>query len=162
MLILTGPTAAGKNTVGFLLAKQRQRCAVIDFGAIRGMFVQPHRKPWEGKEGKDQKLLGVKLICMLAEGFAMAGWDVIILDVLTDETVVIYRQLLGRFGLRIVQLLPTFSELERRLDERSPHWPRDQFANVYQQQCAYEHYDLRIDNTTLSPSQVAKLCADLV
>ncbi len=45
MLILSGPTAAGKNTVGRVLAQRRRRCAVVDFDAVRAMFVQPHRAP---------------------------------------------------------------------------------------------------------------------
>jgi tRNA A37 N6-isopentenylltransferase MiaA len=48
MLIITGPTAAGKNTVALLLAKRRERCAVVDFDLVRWMFVRPHRPPWAG------------------------------------------------------------------------------------------------------------------
>ncbi len=58
MLILSGPTAAGKNTVGRVLAQRRRRCAVVDFDAVRAMFVQPHRAPWQGTEGRAQHLLG--------------------------------------------------------------------------------------------------------
>ncbi|HSH79595.1 MAG TPA: hypothetical protein VLA19_13810 [Herpetosiphonaceae bacterium] len=68
MLILTGPTAAGKNTVGTLLAKQRERCAVVDFDSVRAMFVHPHRASWQGAEGKAQHLHGTHLVCLLAEG----------------------------------------------------------------------------------------------
>ena len=52
ILILTGPTAAGKNTVGKLIAYQRERCAMVDFDLVRTMFVQPHLPPWMGEEGK--------------------------------------------------------------------------------------------------------------
>ncbi len=86
MLILSGPTAAGKNTVGRVLAQRRLRCAVVDFDAVRAMFVQPPRVPWQGAEGRVQHLLGLQLVSGLAAEFAAAGWEVIILDGLTMET----------------------------------------------------------------------------
>ncbi len=162
MLILTGPTAAGKNSVAKLLAQQRERCAVIDFDVVRHMFVNPHRAPWQGDEGKAQQLLGVQLVSSLAEGFAGAGWKVIIVDVLSDETIDQYQRLLNRFNPRIVQLLPSFAELKRRFVERDPCLTDDEFKMVYEQQCAFTQYDLRIDNTALSAEQVAEQTFDLV
>ena len=162
MLILTGPTAAGKNTVGTLLAKRRERCAVVDFDAVRAMFVQPHRAPWQGAEGKAQHLLGTQLVCLLAERFARAGWDVIILDVVTAETAVLYRHLLDPFKPTIVQLLPAFAELQRRFYQRGPVLTDDELAQVYAEQQAFPHYDIRIDNTHWSPNEVAEQIVDLV
>ncbi|MDP9314912.1 MAG: hypothetical protein M3R24_29260 [Chloroflexota bacterium] len=155
MLILTGPTAAGKNTIGHMLAHQRPRCAVVDFDLVRAMFVQPHRAPWQGQEGRQQHLLGVDLVSQLAHGFAMAGWDVIILDVLTDEITHQYRTRLAPFTCTIVQLLPTFAEVKRRFDERGPVLTDAELVMVYEQQVAYAQYDYRLDNTVLSPAQVA-------
>ena len=162
MLILTGPTAAGKNTVGTLLAKQRDRCAVVDFDAVRAMFVQPHRAPWQGTEGKAQHLLGVHLVCLLAEQFAQAGWEVIILDVLTEESARLYRHRLDPFKPTIVQLLPAFAELHRRFSQRGPVLTEDELAHVYEEQCAFTQYDVRLDTTRLSPSSVVQHIVDLV
>lgn len=55
ILILTGPPAAGKSTLGPLIAKQRRRCAVIDVDWVRAMLVQPHIAPWLGEEGMAQQ-----------------------------------------------------------------------------------------------------------
>ncbi len=162
MIILTGPTAAGKNTVGTLVAKQRERCAVVDFDAVRAMFVQPHRAPWQGEEGHAQQLLGVQHVCALAERFALAGWEVIILDVVSEETAALYRQLLQRFAPKIVQLLPDFPELRRRFDQRGPVLTDDELVLVYKEQSAFTQYDTRIDNTSLPPDAVAKQIIDLV
>lgn len=162
MLILTGPTAAGKNTVGTLLAKQRERCAVVDFDAVRAMFVQPHCPPWEGEEGKAQLLLGTHLVCLLAERFARAGWEVIILDVVTEETAPLYRQLLAEFKPTIVQLLPAWPELQRRFYRRGPVLTDAQLARVYAEQCAFTQYDVRIDNTGFSPDNVVEQIANMV
>ena len=155
MLILSGPTAAGKNTVGRVLAQRRLRCAVVDFDAVRAMFVQPHHAPWQGSEGRAQQLLGVQLVSRLAGEFASAGWDVIILDVLTMETAAIYRHILQPFAPRIVQLLPSFAELELRFHNRGPCLTADEFTAVYRQQQQFTAYDQRIDNSTLSLDAVA-------
>jgi hypothetical protein len=60
-----------------------------------------------------------------------------------------------RFHLRVVQLLPTFSELARRFHERGPVLTQDELRMVYEEQGKYTQYDLRIDNTRLGPQEVA-------
>ena len=162
MLIITGPTAAGKNTVAMLLAKQRERCAVVDFDLVRSMFVQPHQPPWAGEEGKAQQILGAHQVCALAERFVAAGWEVIILDVLSGTTAEIYHRLLGQFSPKTVQLLPTYSELRRRFHERGAVLTEDELKMVYEEQTTYTKYDLRIDNTSMEPQEVAKQLAPLL
>jgi hypothetical protein len=162
MLIITGPTAAGKNTVATLLAKQRERCAVVDFDLVRSMFVQPHHPPWAGEEGEAQHILGVQQVCSLAERFAEAGWEVIILDVLSDTSSEIYRRLLGRFFPRTVQLLPAYAELRRRFHARGAVLTEDELKAVYERQVTFTKYDLRIDNTCMGPREVASQVAPLL
>ncbi len=162
MLIISGPTASGKNTVGHILALQRERCAVVDFDLVRKMFVKPHQPPWAGEEGKGQQFLGVKQVCSLAENFGKAGWEVIILDVLSTETVKIYWQLLSQNNLRIVQLLPTFEELNQRFYQRGACLTDNELKMVYDQQSDYTNYDLRIDNTFINPDEVTKLISHLL
>jgi adenylylsulfate kinase-like enzyme len=155
ILILSGPTAAGKNTVGHLVAKQHARCAVIDFDAVRAMFVQPHRAPWEGEEGRAQQQLGIRHVCHIAQGFVTAGWPTIILDVLTDETAALYRQQLPQLSFKVVQLLPCFAEVKRRFDERGPCLTDNELVQVYAGQEAFRAYDLRLDNTVLPVEDAA-------
>jgi hypothetical protein len=162
MLLLTGPTAAGKNTVGFQLAKRQLRCAVVDFDAVRAMFVQPHHAPWQGEEGKAQQLLGVRHVCQLARGFSNAGWKVIVLDVVSDETAPIYREELKFFNLQIIQLLPKFNELERRFNERGPVLTKEELKAVYQGQIDLKNCDKRIDNTHLSVTTTVEQIAAYV
>ncbi len=162
MLIISGPTASGKNTVGHLLALQRERCAVVDFDLVRKMFVKPHQPPWAGEEGKAQQFLGVKQVCSLAENFSEAGWEVIILDVLSLETVKIYRHLLYQNNLKIVQLLPTFEELNQRFYQRGACLTDDELKMVYEEQSEYTDYDLKIDNTFISPDKVTKMISHLL
>ncbi len=160
MLLLTGPTAAGKNTVALQLAKQQKRCAVVDFDAVRAMFVQPHHAPWQGEEGKAQQFLGVQHVCQLARGFSNAGWKVVILDVVSNETAPIYRSELN--NLKIVQLLPEFKELERRFNERGPVLTKEELMDVYRGQVKLKYYDARVDNTYLSPSGTVKTIAEYI
>lgn len=62
MLLLTGPTAAGKNTIGQLLSKYYSHCAIVDFDVINQMFAHPHYAPWQGEKGRQQKQLGIDLL----------------------------------------------------------------------------------------------------
>jgi broad-specificity NMP kinase len=85
ILILTGPPGCGKNTVSALLAQRRSQCAVIDVDAVRQMLVQPHKAPWDGDEGIVQAKLGVENACLLARQFVQAGFDGVILDVISCD-----------------------------------------------------------------------------
>ena len=162
MLILTGPTAAGKNTVGRLLACQRERCAVVDFDLVRAMFVQPHHPPWMGEEGKSQQMLGVRQVCNLAKSFARAGWEVIILDVLSNETAQLYKHLLRNVNLNVVQLLPALSEQKSKIYNRGARLTNDELMMIYEEQSSFVSYDLRIDNTDIAPVKVAENIASLL
>lgn len=155
MLILTGPTAAGKNTVAHILAQKRERCAVVDFDSVRKMFVEPHRPPWAGEEGRRQQMLAVEMASSLAAKFAQNGWEVVILDVLEDHTVSVYKDLLKQFSPAIVQLLPAYEILKDRFNKRGPVLTAEELDMVYKQQENFKFYDTRIDNTSLSPEETA-------
>jgi hypothetical protein len=101
-------------------------------------------------------------VCSLAERFAAADWEVIILDVLSDTTAGIYRHRLEPFSPNVVQLLPTYSELRRRFYERGAVLTEDELKSVYEGQLRYTQYDLRIDNTSAEPQEVASQIASLL
>ena len=156
MLLLTGPTAAGKNTTGRLLAQQQERCAVVDFDLVRAMFVQPHRAPWQGAEGRAQQLLGIQHVCQIALGFHAAGWKVIVLDVVTNDIVQYYQMALQSVNLVIVQLLPSLPETARRFYARGPVLTDAEFEQVYREQVQFRFAAQRIDTTALSPEAAAE------
>ena len=155
MLLLTGPTAAGKNTVARILARRMSRCAVVDFDLVRAMFVQPHRAPWQGDEGRAQQVLGIRHVAQLALGFHAAGWQTIILDVVVNETLPLYRESLEAVPLCVVQLLPSFEETRRRFYARGPVLTDAEFAHVYRDQDAFHLADLRLDTTHIDPETTA-------
>ena len=111
--ILTGPAASGKNTISKILAKKKERCAVIDVDTVRQMYVQPHKAPWDGEEGKAQQRLGVENTCLLTKNYSQQNIDVVILDVLTDGTANLYKKNLGEVKIILLIVAICFYKLQR-------------------------------------------------
>lgn len=160
VLLLTGPSGAGKNTVAAALAPRLARCAVVDADVVRWMVVQPHHAPWEGDEGRAQHRLGARNACLLARRFLDAGYDAVLLDALTDEVAALYRWELGSRGLRIVLLLPSYEEVLRRNRVRGPRLNQAEVAMLYEQHARLTDYDERIDTTALTAEEVAAVLVD--
>jgi chloramphenicol 3-O-phosphotransferase len=160
VLLLTGPSGAGKNTVAAALAPRLQRCAVVDVDLVRWMVLQPHRAPWEGDEGRTQHLLAVRNASVLAGNFLDAGYDVVLLDALTQEAAALYRSELSARGLWVVLLLPSFEEVLRRNRARGPRLKDEEIVMLYEQHARLTSYDEQIDNTLLSAEDVAALLRD--
>lgn len=155
ILILTGPPAAGKSTIGSLLANKINRCAVIDVDMLRAMVVHPHTPPWEGNEGMAQLRLGAANACILAQNFNRALFHVVILDVLTDETARIYRHQLEQLDHRIVRLLPTLETALQRNQARGQILTDAEVQLLYAWQTELTDYDQSIDNSSLPAKEVA-------
>jgi len=155
--ILTGPAAAGKNTIGHLYAARfSERCALIDVDVVRGMLRQPHVAPWDGTEGLRQHRLGVHHACLLAESFVREGYETLILYVLWNDLAQQYRTTLADFSVRIVRLLPTWGVCVERLHAR-PHSITDDEARwVYDTQVMLQNFDITLDNSNISAENVAK------
>lgn len=159
IIILTGPAASGKNTVSNVLARQKEKCAVIDVDQVRWMYIQPHKAPWDGKEGESQQILGVENACLLTKNFAKNNVDVIILDVLTDETAKMYKKSLG--DVKIILLMPSYEETLNRFTGRSHTITDEEFRMVYQWEEKLTVFDEKIDNTGLSVEETAAKIASL-
>ena len=153
IIILTGPAASGKNTISKILAQKKRECAIIDVDAVRQMYVQPHKAPWDGEEGKSQQILGVENACFLAKSFAKNDINVVILDVLTDETANLYKKNLG--AVKIILLMPVFAEAQKRFKERPPTISDEEFKMIYQWEENLTVFDEKIDNTVLSTEDTA-------
>jgi hypothetical protein len=162
LTILTGPAAAGKNTIAHIYATQFcEQCAVIDVDVVRGMLRQPHLAPWDGAAGLDQHRLGVKHACILAKSFLAEGCEVVVLDVVWADLGQLYRQQLAGHYARIVRLMPSWEESLQRLHSR-PYSITDAEAEwVYTTQQSLQDFDYTLDNTTLAPEAVAAWLASL-
>jgi len=152
---LTGPPCAGKNTIAALVTKKINRCAVIDVDVVRWMVLQPHKAPWDGEEGKAQQMLGVENACTLAQNFAYADFDVIILDVLTNETANSYKVKLQGFDVKIVLLLPLFDEIMKRNVIRGKRISDEEVEMLYNWQKELSIRDICIDNSNVTAENIA-------
>jgi len=156
LLILTGLVGSGKSTISKLYAKQKPNCARIETDDLRHMLINPHKAPWDGKEGKRQLLLGVRNACLLADQFIEAGSNVIIVDFVTDTTLPVYKNLLKKNNPFIVKLFPAYKEAKRRFNSRLKTITDEEFKMLYDIQLKFKKADLEIDNTSLSPQKVVK------
>ncbi|MEO8398144.1 MAG: hypothetical protein ABI700_34435 [Chloroflexota bacterium] len=158
--ILTGPAASGKNTIAARYAALYcQRCAVIDGDVVRQMLRQPHAAPWDEPEGLIQHRLGVHNNCLLAKSFVDQDCEVVILDVLWADLVRLYREELSSYPAVIVRLLPTWATALKRLHERPPSISDSESRWTYDAQLSLTDFDLSIDNSDLSPEEVARQLA---
>lgn len=155
IIILTGPPAAGKNTIARELVALQKRVAVIDVDVLRHM-AHPHLAPWCGEEGRFQHELGVQNACSLANNFDEKGFDAVILDVIDDGLAKIYRTALNP-KVSIVALLPSFEEVVSRNKARPPVLSDAEIKFLYEQQTQLKIFDTKLDNTLLSPVQTAQL-----
>ena len=154
-LVITGPAAAGKSTVGQRLAATRERCALIDSDDVRHMVIGGHRAPWDGVEGARQHRLGILNVCALARQFDGEGFDVVIADVLGNELAQLYRAQLANLSVVIVQLLPSWECVVARSRGRHEYLSPDRIETIYHDQQQLSNYDVRIDSTTASVDELA-------
>jgi len=156
MFILTGPPGAGKNTIAALYAGLVDRCAVIDVDMLRWIVVKPHVAPWGGEEGRKQHFLGVRNACAIAKNLAGEGFDVLILDVVSDEHADFYKSNLASTSPKIIRLMPSYEEVVKRNHTRvSAVLKPDEIDFLYQMQVKLRTFDHSIDNTQIPPAEIA-------
>jgi predicted kinase len=130
-LVLTGGPAVGKSTTARLVARRYARAAVIEVDDVRQLVVSGAAAPWDGAEGLAQQRLGVENACGLARGFHEHGFQVIIADVLTPETLQLYRQQLPRCLIVRLHVAPT--EAHRRAGTRQVYLTAAEFDGLHAQ-----------------------------
>ena len=162
VLLLTGPPAAGKTTVARLLADRLARSALVDVDAVRAMVRGGHVAAWYPGEGTAQHRLGVRNACLLTRSFVEAGYTVVIADLLTEETLPLYRAGLAGLAVRLVRLLPTLEEAQRRNRDRGLWVQPERVASLYAQQAQFAGADETLDTTSVSAEAVAALLAPVL
>lgn len=121
----------GKSTTASLIARRCARAAVIDVDDLRQLVVSGAAAPWDGPEGVSQQRLGVENACGLARRFHEHGFEVIVTDVLTPETLRLYRQHLP--GCLIVRLHVAPPEARHRAGMRRVYLTDDEFQDLHKQ-----------------------------
>jgi predicted kinase len=133
-LLLTGGPAAGKSSTALRLVEPLRRAAVIDVDDIRHLVIAGHAAPWDGSEGHLQQRIGVENACDLARRYLHWSIDVVLSDVLDQETAALYRALIP--GLLIVQLRLPLAEARRRATLRPVHLTEDEFEALHAAQAS--------------------------
>lgn len=155
IIVLTGGPGAGKSTVARAVAPLRHRCAVIEVDDVRQMLVQPHAAPWDGAEGQRQQELGVGNAAQLAIAFAEDGTDVVIADVVNNETAALYRRALVKYGVQIVHLPVTEAMARDRAAGRHYSLTDGQMHALHAAQVDFIDFDVQLDTCVMSLSAAA-------
>ncbi|MEU6720176.1 AAA family ATPase [Nonomuraea sp. NPDC046802] len=153
VLVLSGPPAAGKSTLGRRLAGTRARCAFVDVDDVRQLVVAGAAAPWEGTEGKRQRRLSAINASSLAKNFATAKMDVVIADVLNAETLAVYRASLD--SLLVVHLHVAYERARDRALGRPIYITWNEFKMLHQEQESTARVDLWLDTTELTVEETA-------
>ena len=154
-LLLTGPPAAGKTTIGRLIAESRHYGAFIDVDDVRHMIVGGHAAPWSAEQGAHQQRLGVINACALARNFVDNGIEVVVADVLTNDTAALYRELLPT--VLVLELVVDFQEAQRRSEQRPLYLTPDEFPALHDQQAEFTASDRRVNLSQLSEQETTIL-----
>jgi hypothetical protein len=162
IVILTGPPAAGKNTVGEALVSLRSSCALVDVDLLRWMLRRPHVAPWLNDEGVRQALLGIRNACGLGKQFAAYGCDVIILDFLWSYSLDAYQAGWPAARPIIIRLMPPESVCLQRNQSRGQWLSDSEVKMLYSQMTQLRGYELSIDNGHLSAADLAARISDFM
>jgi predicted kinase len=162
IVVLTGGPGAGKSTIARAVAPLRRRCAVIEVDDVRQMLVQPHAAPWEGAEGLRQQRLGVGNAAQLAIAFANDGGDVVIADVVNDETAALYRRTLGDRAVQIVHLRVTEALARERTAGRHYSLTDGQMRSLHAAQVDFVGFDAQFDTSAMSVSDAALRVSEIL
>jgi hypothetical protein len=93
------------------------------------MVVSGHAAPWEGEDGRDQQRLGVENACSLARNFVAQGIETVIADVITVDTVLLYRDWLP--NALVIRLHVTMNEARRRARSRAVYLTDEEFEALH-------------------------------
>jgi predicted kinase len=147
-LILSGGPAAGKTTCARALAAARPRGAYVDADDVRQLVVSGDATLWSGPEGHAQHVLATRNVAALARNLLSAGFDVTASDIVTAETLPVYRaELPGCFVVHLAIDLPAARE---RAATRPVFITDDEFDLLHRMTSAPPDVDLVLDVTDTS------------
>ena len=116
VFLLTGPTAAGKTTVARLLARRFERGVHLEGDLFRRSVVSGRVEMSDepSPEALDQLRLRYRLAAAAADGYAAAGFTVVLEDVVAGPLLAEVVRLVRARPLHVVCLLPSRESLAAR------------------------------------------------
>ena len=100
--------------------------------------------------------LEVRNNCLLANSFFQEDFEVLILDVVDDSLIALYRELLHDFPLRVIRLLPSWDVALDRLRQRAPTLTEAEARMLYDQQTMIKNCDYSLDNSAVGVEDAAR------
>lgn len=158
-LILSGGPAVGKSTCGRSAAEGRERAAFIDVDDIRQLVVSGDAALWTGAEGESQLLLAARNTAALARNFTADGFDVVVADFVTPESLVVYREELP--GCLVIHLAISFEGAVQRAATRPVYLTHDEFELLHRMIATPPAADVILDVDGLSVGQQTQVITDL-
>ncbi|MGO4604543.1 AAA family ATPase [Terrabacter sp. 2YAF2] len=147
-LLLTGGPAVGKTTTARALAEATEPCAFIDVDDVRQMIKSGGVAPWKGVEGRAQHLLGIRNAAALAANFTDSGINVILSDVVTQDLLSIYRDLVPE--LVVIRLVCDPSTAKARAGTRPVYLTAAEFEMLHRQQTEPLETDSELDVSAMT------------
>ena len=152
VIVVSGITAAGKSTVSQLLAERFSYGVHLRGDVFRRMIVsgQAARDAEDGAEAQKQLKLRYRLACQAADGYAQAGFTVVLQDVVIGE---LLREFLDAIETRpryLVVLTPRPEVISNRLGGAHDH-SVDELD--YELHAVSPRRGLWLDNSDLAPHE---------
>jgi adenylylsulfate kinase-like enzyme len=121
VFLITGISAAGKSTVGELLASRFERGVHVRGDVFRRMVVsgRVHMRPGAPQEAERQLDLRYRLGAMTADAYVDAGFDVVVQDIVMGPAVPTYVSRIRSRPLFLVVLAPRVDAVEAREARRA-------------------------------------------
>ncbi|HEU4947709.1 MAG TPA: AAA family ATPase [Kribbella sp.] len=153
VIVVSGIMAAGKSTVSQLLAERFQYGVHVRGEVFRRMIVrgQASSSAEMGAEAQKQLRLRYRLACQAADGYAQAGFTVVLQDVVIGE---LLREFLDGIETRpryLVVLTPRPEVIEYRLGGSHGQFSADELD--YELHAFTPRRGLWLDNSDLTPNE---------
>lgn len=157
LIILSGPPAAGKSTVGEELAKKFTKSVYFSVDTIRHFVKGGYVQPWEDTGQIGQGKLAREITEDIIHRYVQAEYVVIIDDVLGEKDVKSYQEKFPEtFGFLLLPSLEVLKERDRKRKEEDQMGNRiDELHLGFTQS---EHNVLEvIDSSNMSPEETVQL-----
>lgn len=142
-LVLTGAPAVGKSTSGRRLAEERSRAAFIDVDDVRQLVVAGAETLWGGPDGSGQFALAARNASAMARNFGAAGFEVVVADFVTPDSLAVYRDDLP--DCFVVHLGASLAEARRRAATRTVYLTDGEFELLHRMVAVPPSVDLVLE-----------------